>query len=82
MVDNGYRLKYRDKWIKPKRILGSYIYELCDTYENIKLLSLNDANSWKNILCRENDELSKEEVEIIEFNEKIVHKNILRKYLI
>ena len=71
MDEKGYRLKYLDKWLKIKRVLGHYEYELYNDYSHIPVSSYNSIVAARSLVCEDNDDLLYDNIEIVEFNEPV-----------
>ena len=66
MGEKKYRLKYQGKWIKVKRVLGTYTYESYDDPNDVPLGTYTKVISGKSLICEDND-IDKKDIEIVEF---------------
>ena len=67
-MENGYRLKYYGKWLKIKRILGQYTFELFDNEEDVKPERWQKTIAGKGLII-DDCGLNSDEIEIIDCGE-------------
>ena len=68
-MDKLYRLRYHGKWMKVKRMLGSYIYDLYDDPNEVEPVSLTKATAGKALVGEYNDVVF-DEIEIVEVEQQ------------
>ena len=63
-MNEMYKLKYKDKWMKITRVLGTYSYELYDNASEVDSLNYRKALSGRNLVA-EDCNLNKDEILIV-----------------
>ena len=63
-MEKVYRLKYKNKWMKVKRMLGTYVYDLFDNPEDVEPERLTKISSGRSLVA-EDCNIPIDEIEII-----------------
>lgn len=53
-MEKKYKLQYKGKWMKAKRMLGTYVFELYDNSEDIELMTHAKALAARTLVSKDN----------------------------
>lgn len=82
MDNQGYRIKYKDKWMEIIRILGRYDFKLHDDYSEINVLTKKAAMAGISLVCEDNEGINIDDIQLVAFTEQVKPRTTnVRKYI-
>lgn len=68
MAEQGYKLKYNEKWIRYLHMTGHDTYKLYDNQEDVPTYTMEKAETIRSAICTDNN-ISKHEITLVDVGE-------------